>query len=114
MSEIRVRDILNEITIEDIIQMLNDFLDKEGCGNYKHCKITQMTNKPFWRELIAHYGGSNIINTIIHSREFRFTDKYFYYDDDLSKFISFSTKEQLIDRISKEAIIDIVGELCFN
>ena len=42
------------------------------------------------------------------------THKYFYYDDDLSKFISFSTKEQLIDRIGEEAIIDIVGELCFN
>ena len=114
MSEIRAKNILNEMTIEDIISLLNDWLDREGCGNYKYCKIKEMTNKPFWRELIAYYGGSNIISTIIHSREFRFTDKYFYYDDDLSKFISFSTKEQLIDRIGEEAIIDIVGELCFN
>ena len=54
MSEIRARNILNEMTIEDIISLLNDWLDKEGCGNYKYCKIQEMTNKPTNQQTTIH------------------------------------------------------------
>jgi hypothetical protein len=85
-------------TVEDLINVLNDYTKDEGSDT----KIVPMTDNKFIADLSKRYGPS--INNKFNNLP---TNKYILWDDENKEFHSFSTKEELVNEISYLSIFGI-------
>lgn len=76
--------VLEKMNLEELIELLNNYLDEEYCGLAKDCKI------------------------------YKVDDKYFFYDDDVDQFFSFSTKDELVEIITEDIILSMIMDNADN
>lgn len=91
--------ILNKMTLDECIEMWNEFADKID-------SIHEMDEDSWWNHLANELGGKDLINSTLSSRSFKNTDKYFFFDSFLGNIQSFSAKEGLIYIIGQDFFLD--------
>lgn len=97
-----------KMTMQDCINMWNEATINEGC---KFLSMHKMEDEQEWNNLSQFLGAWDLIHVVLHSGdEFNDSDLWFFYDDDLGIIRSFSTKQELIEKIGKGFFIDRIME----
>lgn len=114
METRNAKEILERMTLEDIVKMINNSIDNDNqISNY--AKIHYVDDSDWWSELFINYGAYYVISDLLDSlANFNKNDTYFYYDDDTCAFYSFSCKDEIVDFIGEDNLLDMIelGEDC--
>lgn len=114
METRNVKEILERMTFEEVVKMLNNHIDNDMQIS-KYSKLHEMDDEDWWKELSDYYGTYFLINSLLSDMSiFNKNDDYFYYDDDTCAFYSFSDKEEIIDFIGEDNLLEMItlGEDC--
>lgn len=114
METRNAKEILERMTFEDIIKMLNNHIDNDNQIS-KYCKLHEIADEDWWKELSDYYGTLYIVNNLLSDRsDFEKYDEYFYFDDDTCAFYSFSNKKEIVDFIGEDNLLEMIeiGEDC--
>lgn len=104
MNELEAKEILRGMSFEDCIRMWNK---SAADHNMKIFEIREMDESWYWEWLVLEMGGFNFVADLLSSGEtFNLTDKFFFYDSDGDKFISFSTKQEFIEAVEEDFFIN--------
>ena len=69
--------------------------------------IKPMEDEGWWNHLAQKLGAWDLMHFVWHSAEnFNDSDKYFGYIEDNCEFFSFSTKQELVERIGEDFFVD--------
>lgn len=102
---------IETMTFNELINELNDYADNSFCGE---CKIAEMNDDNHFARLLEYHGCEifyNKLNDAIALGNFNFEDEFFFCDTEAnSRFISFTTREELIKIIGYENLQSIICE----
>ena len=104
MNELEAKEILRGMSFGDCMKMWNK---SAAYHNMKFFEIREMDESWYWEWLVSELGGFNFVADLLNSREtFNLTDRFFFYDSNGYKFISFSTKQEFIEVIEEDFFIN--------
>jgi hypothetical protein len=103
-SDLSAREKLQQMTMQDCIDLWNE----RATDMYHQLSfIKPMDDENWWNHLAKELGAWDLMHFVWHSGEdFNDSDMYFGYIEDGCEFFSFSTKQELIERIGEEFFID--------
>lgn len=114
METRNAKEVLDRMTFEEVVKMLNSHIDNDNqISNYT--KLHEIDDEGWWKELSDYYGTYYLINDLLSDRsDFEKQDDYFYYDDNTCAFYSFSSKEEIVDFIGVDNLLEMIelGEHC--
>ena len=95
---------LKEMTFEECVE----FCDSINCDHYdRFTEIHRMADMEWWNELAEELSAWELIQSVLSSGEtFHDTDMYFFYNSEDDKIYSFSTKQELIERMTEDWFVD--------
>lgn len=88
------------MSLEDCIKMWNESVDS------RKNEIHEMHDEDWWDDLKEDIDGYLFMRHLLQSQTFNITDRFFFYDSENNQFISFSTKQELMELTSKDWFID--------
>lgn len=98
----------NRMTMQDCINMWNDKAVDHYC---KQIAMHEMSDEQWWNTLSEYLGAWDLIHVVMHAgEEFNDSDMWFFFDGDAGIVRSFSTKQELVDKVGKEFFIDQIME----
>lgn len=85
-----------------------EFWNEHACDHYcRLFEIHEMGDEEWWNHLASKLGGWNLANAVLNSFDnFNNSDMWFFYDDDNEYFVSFSTKQEMLDVIGEDFFIE--------
>ena len=102
---------IETMTLNELINVLNDYAGHSFCGE---CKIAKMNDNTHFAKLVEYHGCEKFYTKLSDSialGEFNFEDEFFFCDSELGgKFFSFTTKEQLVKIIGFQSLQNIISE----
>lgn len=100
----QARQTLDTMTMQDCIDLWNE----RATDMYHQLSfIKPMDDENWWNHLAKELGAWDLMHFVWHSGEdFNDSDMYFGYIEDGCEFFSFSTKQELIERIGEDFFID--------
>lgn len=102
----------SRMTMLDCINMWNDKAVDHYC---KYIAMHEMSDEKWWNSLSVYLGAWDLIHVVMHAGEdFNDSDMWFFYDEDAGMMRSFSTKQELIDKVGKDFFIDQLMEQKMN
>lgn len=107
-SDLSARETLQQMTMQDCIDLWNE----RATDMYNRLSyIKPMEEENWWNYLSSKLGAWDLMHFVWNSGEnFNDSDKYFAYIEDGCEFFSFSTKQELIERIGEDFFIDNLNE----
>lgn len=98
------REKLDEMTMLDCIELWN----KRATDMYHQLSfIKLMEDEKWWNHLSSKLGAWDLMHYVWNSGEdFNDSDKYFGYIEDNCTFFSFSTKQELLEKIGEDFFLD--------
>lgn len=107
MTREQAKEILNGMPLEDCIKMWNEC----GADMYmRSAEIHEMDDERWWDYLAKELGTYYLVWHIHYNNEFfDIYDEYFFYNDGNSTFISFTTKEDLLEEIEDWFIEELIN-----
>jgi hypothetical protein len=94
---------LKKMTFEDCIRVYNESAVDHYC---RLMEIHQMDDSSWWNHLAERLSGWDFINVVNHSDKFNYSDKWFFYDEFDEEFVSFSSKDELVEILTKDFFMD--------
>jgi hypothetical protein len=88
------------MSLEDCIKMWNESVDS------RKNEIHEMHDEDWWNDLKEDIDGYLFMRHLLQSQTFNITDRFFFYDSENNQFISFSTKQELMELTSKDWFIE--------
>jgi hypothetical protein len=77
-----------------------------------YCRAMEMreiSDLDWWNYLALELGAWYLVISVLSSGDnFNTSDKYFFFDQDDERMISFSTKQELIDKIEEDFFIETI------
>ena len=99
---------LKQMTMLDCINMWNEKAVDQYC---REMAINAMDCEQWWNTLSEYLGAWDLIHVVLNAGDnFNDTDLYFFYDKDAGYMNSFSTKQELVDKVGKQFFIDQIME----
>ena len=104
MNELEAKEILRGMSFEDCINMWNDSVADHYVRTYE---IHEIVYDKWWEWIVKEAGGFNFVYDLLSSGDrFNLTDMYFFYDIECNQFVSFSTKQELIEAVEEDFFIN--------
>ena len=102
----------SRMTMQDCINMWNDKAVDHYC---KQIAMHEMGDEEWWNTLSKYLGAWDVIHAVMFAGDdFNDSDMWFFFDGDAGMMRSFSTKQELIDKVGKEFFIDQLMEQKMN
>ena len=104
MTREQAFEALRAMSFEQCIGMWNESAADHYMRAYE---IHEMEDEDRWDWIQREIGsGYWYMRYLLQSQSFNITDRYFFYDDDNSEFISFSTKADMLEIIGDDFFIE--------
>lgn len=104
MDRERAFETLRAMSFEMCIGMWNE----SACDHYMRAyEIHEMEEDSWWDWIQKEIGsGYWYMRYLLQSQSFNVTDRYFFYDSEISEFFSFSTKQEMLEIIGDDFFIE--------
>lgn len=97
------------MTLEECIDLWNEYATDQF---NQLVEIHPMEDEDWWNHLAKEMGAWDLMHFVWNSGErFNDSDLYFAYLEDYCEFVSFSTKQELVERIGEEFFIDTLTNM---
>lgn len=109
ITDMSAVDKFQQMTMQECIDLWNEYATDQF---HKLVAIHPMEDEDWWNRLAKELGAWDMMHFVWHSGEnFNDSDLYFAYLEDNCQFFSFSTKQELVERIGEQFFIDTLTNL---
>lgn len=107
MDTLNAKKVLEGMTLEECISLWNKGAKD---NDMRSCEIHETDDSSWWEWLMNDVAGLRFVVDLTNSNgcSFNLNNKYFLYDECGMEFISFNTKDELIEIVSEDALINEV------
>lgn len=106
VSDMTAQEKLEKMTLQECIDLWNDSVDQY----HQLTKIQPMENEEWWNYLAPTIGVWDFMHQLWNSGErFNDSDRYFVYIEDACEFVSFSTKQELVELMGEFFIDELTN-----
>ena len=106
MTHEEAREILRGMSLKECMEMWNESAVDHYC---RYMEMREIGDLDWWSDLARELGAWGLVDAVLSSGDrFNTSDKYFFFDQDEGYMISFSTKQELIEKIEEDFFIDTI------
>jgi hypothetical protein len=106
MTREQAQEQLNGMTLEDCIEMWNEYATDHYC---RYIEMHPMSDEEWWDVLARELGTWNLTQAMLLAGEhFNTSDKYFFYEEFNGHLISFSTSQELLEEVGEDFFVELL------
>ena len=105
-TDMNAVDKFHNLTMDECIDLWNKYATDQF---HQLSEIRPMEDEKWWNRLANELGAWDFMHFVWNSGEnFNDSDLFFAYNEDFCEFFSFSTKQELVERIGEQFFIDVL------